>query len=269
MFFRSAVASAASPSHTQPPDRGMTRRRLLATGSAAGAAAVVGFQPWSPATAKAAWDAPAYLRRSAYLKLSTPDFSSSRLGHSAGLKLLEVADLSEKKLAGSDDAFALTFISDGAFEAGTRSLAHPDLGVFELFIAPVEGNGSYEAVINRSVGIPKRVPQPPHDTPKPPPPSTHVHAAAVRSARVRRAGKDVVAQIALDPGAHVKSATVWLTRAGMVVAASDVRHVRSRDRLAVRLPRHKRLRGGHYELTVGTKDGHGHTEYKRVKIALQ
>jgi hypothetical protein len=37
----------------------------------------------------------------------------------------------------------------------------------------------------------------------------------------------------------------------------------------VRLPRHKRLRGGRYGLTVGTKDRHGHTEYKQVKIALQ
>jgi hypothetical protein len=67
----------------------------------------------------------------------------------------------------------------------------------------------------------------------------------------------------------VKSATLWFTRAGMVVAATDVRHVRGRARLNVQLPTGKRLRGGRYELTVGTKDRRGHTEYRRVKIALQ
>lgn len=248
----------------------MTRRRLLATGGAAGAAAVVGFQPWSPEAAKATvWDAPAYLRRSSYLKLTTLDFSSSLLGQGAGLKLVSVADLADPKLVNSEDAFALTFTSDTPFEAGTRSLAHPDLGVFDLFLAPVEGNGSYEAIVNRSVGVPKRVPQAPVQTSKPPPPPKHVHAAAVHSARVRRAGKDLVANVSLEPGAHVKSVTLWLTRAGIVVAAADVRHVRGRDRLAVRLPQDRRLRGGRYELTVGTKDRHGHSEYKRVKIALQ
>jgi hypothetical protein len=249
----------------------MTRRRLLATGGAAGAAAVVGFQPWSPAEAKAAaWDTPAYLRRSSYLALSTPDFGTSRLGQGAGLKLVSVADLADSKLVNSEDAFALTFTSDTEFEAGTRSIAHPDLGVFELFIAPVEGNGSYEAIVNRSVGVPKRVPTKAPEVTKKPPPPKHVHAAAVRSARVRRAGSDLVVQVALEPNAHVKSVTVWLTTsAGAVVAANDVRHVHGRDRLGVRLPRHKRLRGGRYELTVGTKDHHGHTEYKRVKIALQ
>jgi hypothetical protein len=250
----------------------MTRRRLLATGGAAGAAAVVGFQPWSPAAAQAAdGDTPAYLRRASYLALSTPDFSTSRLGAGAGLKLVSVADLSDPKLAGRDDAFALTFTSDTPFESGTRSMAHRDFGVFELFLAPVEGNGSYEAIINRSVGLPKRPPQPPATPPeqKKPPPPKHVRAAAVRSARVRRVGKDLVVQVGLDPGAHVKSVTVWLARAGIAVAATEVRHVRGRDHLAVRLPRRKRLRGGRYDLTVGTKDHHGHTEYKQVRIALQ
>jgi hypothetical protein len=272
LLFRSAAASAAPSPSDASPNRGITRRRLLATGSAAGAAAVVGFRPWDPAAAHAAdADTPAYLRRSTYLKLSTPDFASSRLGAGADLKLVSVDDLSDPKLVNSEDGFALMFASDTAFEAGTRSIAHPDLGVFELFVAPVEGNGSYEAIVNRTVGVPKRAPQPantPPDQKKPPPPK-HVRASAVRSARLRRVGKGLVAQVAFDPGAHVKSATVWVTRGGAVVAASDVRHVRGRDRLHVHLPTRKRLRGGRYELTVGTKDRHGHTEYKRVKIALQ
>src|SRR4051812_14047269 len=260
LLFRSAAASAASLQPDASPDRGITRRRLLATGGAAGAAAVVGLRPWDPAAAKAAdADTPAYLRRSSYLRLSSPDFGSSRLGQGAGLKLVSVSDLSDPKLANSEDAFALTFTSDTAFEAGTRRFAHPDLGVFELFIAPVEGHGSYEAIVNRSVGVPKRAPHPantPPDQKKPPPPK-HVRAAAVRNARLRRVGKRLVAQVALDPEAHVKSVTVWLPRAGGVVAANDVRHAPGRARLSVQLPTGKRLRGGRYELTVGTKDRHG------------
>jgi hypothetical protein len=248
----------------------MTRRRLLATGGAAGAAAVVGFHPWDPAAAHAAdADTPVYLRRSSYLKLSTLDFGSSRLGESAGLKLVSVADLSDPKLVNREDAFALTFTSDTPFESGTRSVVHPDLGVFELFIAPVEGNGSYEAVVNRSVGVPKRPPHAVTTPDKKPPPPKPVHAAAVRSARLRRVGKGLVAQVALDPGAHVKLVTTWVTRGGIVVAANEVRHVRGRDRVSVQLPTDKRLRGGRYELAVGTKDHHGHTEYTRLKIALQ
>jgi hypothetical protein len=258
----------------------MTRRRLLATGGAAGAAAVVGFRPWDPAAAHAAdADTPAHLRRSTYLKLSTPDFGTSRLGAAAGLKLVSVGDLSDPKLVNSEDAFSLVFTADTAFASGTRSVAHPDLGVFDLFIAPIEGHGSYEAIVNRSVGVPKRAPQPPSTPPggKPPPAGTkpppgapkHVRPAAVQTARLRRVGKGLVAQVALEPDARVKSVTAWVTRGGMVVAAADVRHVRGRHRLHVELPTAKRLRGGRYELTVGTKDRHGHTEYKRVKIALQ
>lgn len=258
----------------------MTRRRLLATGGAAGAAAVVGFRPWDPASAGAATasDSPAYLRRASYQALSTPDFNTSRLGQSAGMKLMSVADLGaadvDAKLVNSDDAFALTFTTDTPFESGTRSFAHPDLGVFELFVAPVEGQGSYEVIVNRSVGLPKRPPAPapghqaPPDGKKPAQPK-HVHAAQLRSARVRRVGRDVVVHIELNPDAHVKSATLWLTRGGNVVAATSIKHVHGHDRLSVRLPLPKRPSGGRYELIVGTKGRHGPTEYKQLKIALQ
>jgi hypothetical protein len=259
---------------------GITRRRLLATGGAAGAAAVVGFRPWDPASAHAATasDSPAYLRRASYQALSTPDFNTSRLGQSAGVKLMSVADLGaadvDKKLVNNDDAFSLAFTSDTPFEAGTRTFAHPDLGVFDLFVAPVEGRGGYEVIVNRSVGLPKRPPQPAPAAPSaasPPKPAQpkHVHAAHVRSARVRRVGRDLVAQIELNPDAHVKSAALWLTHGGNVVAAASVKHVHSHPRLSVRLPLSKRPRGGRYELIVGTKGRHGPTEYKQLKIALQ
>ena len=280
LFLRSAAASAASSLQNPSPNRGMTRRRLLATGGAAGAAAAVGFRPWDPTAAHAAdADTPLHLRRSTYLKLSTLDFGTSRLGASAGIKLVSVGDLSDPKLVNSEDAFALTFTSNTPFESGTRSLAHPDLGVFELFIAPIEGNGNYEAIVNRSVGVPKRAPHPPSTpaggkppaagSPKPPGSPKHVRPPAVRSAHLRRVGKGLAAQVALDPQADVKSLTTWVARAGMVVASADVRHLHGRHRVNVELPTARRLRGGHYELTVGTKDHHGHTEYKQVKIALQ
>jgi hypothetical protein len=78
----------------------------------------------------------------------------------------------------------------------------------------------------------------------------------------------VVVEIGLNPDTHVRSAQVWLTHGGLVVAAVSVHHVKG-QKVAVRIPMHKRPRGGRYELTVGTKDRAGHTEYKRVRIALQ
>jgi hypothetical protein len=275
LLFRRSAASAAPFTQELSPGRGITRRRLLASGGAAAGAAAVGFQPWDPAKANAAdWDTPKHLVRGSYLKLSTPDFSSSRLGSGAGLKLVSVADLGAaatvKSLVNSEDAFALTFISDTEFESGTRTLAHPDLGLFELFLTPVEGKGSYEAIVNRSVGVPKRPPRALHTPDKnPPPPRKPANPPHVRSAGVRRVGKDLVVQVALEPDEHVRSVSVWLTHAGLVVGAQHIGSLKGRDRVAVRLATRRRPRGGHYLLWVGTKDRRGHTEYKRVKIALQ
>jgi hypothetical protein len=250
---------------------------LLATGGAAGAAALVGFRPWDPSAAAAATgqgDTPAYLLRSSYLTPSTPVFGTSSLGQTATLKLEAMYDLgTDKALAGSEDAFALAFSSDTPLESGTRSFSHPDLGVFELFVSPIEGHGLNEVVVNRSVGAPKHAPRPPSQRPpagetKPPPTPRPAHAAHVRRLSAHRQARDVVVEIGLNPDTHVKTALVWLSHGGMVVAAGSVHHVKA-QRVAVRLPMHKRPRGGRYELTVGTKDRAGHMEYKRVKIALQ
>jgi hypothetical protein len=244
-------------------DGGITRRRLLATGGAASAAAVIGIQPWTPALAD---DVPSYLIRSSYLALSTPDFAVGV----AKLRLEGIYDLPE--LAGSEDAFSLVF-SGGVVEAAIQAFSHPDLGQFELFIAPVEGRGLYEALINRSVNAPKHYPKPkptrqPGGIPnKNPAPSPGYKATHLQSASLRRASRGVVCDLVFHEREDLKRATVWLSRGGLVVATKTVHDVRGK-RLSMRLLPGRRARGGRYEVTVATKDRHGHVETKLAKLTL-
>lgn len=237
---------------------------------------MVGIRFAPPAMAAAPDGTPGYLLRSSYLSLSTPAFSTS----SAKLQLQAVTDLgmaaTDKSFAGSEDAFALEFSSDGAVPAGIQTLTHPDLGTFDLTLEEVNGSG-YEAVINRSVNAPKHsAPKPPPPAPKPAPAANPVeqkHPVKQRPAHVkrlsaRRVGRAVVAEIGFSRGADVKAVSVWLSRKGLAVAVGERRHVHA-GRLSLRLPTERRLHGGHYDLTVETRDRHGHTEYKRVRIALQ
>ncbi len=136
--------------------RGVTRRRLLAGGGVAGAAIVLGINPRGAFASTPA--VPDYLGRSSYMSLSTPKFGSSSLGNTNTLTLEAVTDL-DPALAGSEDAFSLLFSSDSPLDGGIRTFSHPDLGVFDFFIAPIEGNGKYEVVVNRSVAAPKHVPR--------------------------------------------------------------------------------------------------------------
>jgi hypothetical protein len=210
------------------------------------------------------------------MSLSTPDFGTSLAGRTNVLKLETYGDLSaatvDGALAGSEDAFALSFSARDPLESGIQTFSHPDLGVFEFFIAPVEGRGAYEVVVNRSVGAPKHVPHPKgtaasvSTTPKPA--DQHARAAHVRRLSARRLARGVVAEIALGSHADVKSATVWLSRGGLVVAATTVHHVHGHH-IAARLAMKHRARGGRYELTVATRDRGGHTQYKRASITLQ
>jgi hypothetical protein len=39
-------------------------------------------------------------------------------------------------------------------------------------------------------------------------------------------------------------------------------------KIVARIASHKRPRGGHYDVTVRTKNRHGHIEYKVEKLAL-
>lgn len=272
--FRSTAATPAHAGPTSPLARGVTRRRLLATGGAAGAAAAFGLNPLSPASASAADPAvPDYLGRSSYLVLSTPDFT---IGPTTA-KLVTVTDL-DAKLAGSEDAFSLLFSAAAPIEPAINAFAHPDLGSFEFFIAPVEGKGFYEVVVNRSVNAAKHAPRGPRHNatpgpagpPKPgekAPGAPRVRAPHVRRVTARRLAHGYACSIGLEPGADVKSATVWITRGGVVVATTHLRHVHGR-KIAARLPSRRRPRGGRYEVTVATKDRHGRTDYKVTKLAL-
>ena len=266
----------------QPHGRGVTRRSLLATGGLAGAAMAVGFKPWAPASAQAATDTPSYLIRSSYRALSTQSFGTSLRGSTADLTLLSVEDLSaaasDKSLAGSEDAFALSFSSSAPVTAEIHTFSHPDLGVFDLFIAPVENKGRYEVVVNRSVNAPKHYPPAPRSDsgpvapPKPdaPPPkgAPKPKKPLIHRVRSRRAGRAVVADITFEHRADLRWAVVWLSRRGVVVGSATAKRVHGKH-AALRIPFRKRLRGGHYELTVGTMDHHGHDEYKLVKVVLQ
>ena len=267
------------------PGRGVTRRSLLATGGIAGAAAVAGIRPWAPAQAQAATaaDTPSYLLRSSYQSLSTQSFGASLRGQSSDLTLQAVEDLpaaagADKALAGSEDAFALSFTSSSPLGAEIHTFSHPDLGVFDLFVAPVERQGSYEVVVNRSVNAPKHYPPappsrqgpaaPPKPDAKPPPGTPKVPKPLVRRIGARRVGSAVVADITFEHRADLKWAVVWLSRNGVVVSTAMHKHVHGRH-ASLRLPFSKRPRGGRYELIVGTKDRHGRDEYRTTRITLQ
>ena len=266
----------------QPHGRGVTRRSLLATGGLAGAAMAVGLKPWAPASAQAATDTPSYLIRSSYQSLSTQSFGTSLRGTTADLTLLSVDDLQaaaiDKSLAGSEDAFSLSFSSSSPLTPEIHTLSHPDLGVFDLYIAPVENQGHCEIVVNRSVNAPKHYPHPPQSNSgpaaapaqpdaKPPPGEPKRPKPLVRRLRARRAGRAVVADVTFEHRADLRWAVVWLSRRGVVVGSATKRRVHG-NHAALRIPFHKRLRGGRYELTVGTMDRHGKDEYKTARVVL-
>ena len=133
--------------------RTLTRRTLLRDGAAATAAALLGGAIFATAPALAS---ESHLRRSSYAGLVGQSFWAD----SVELSLLSVSDVagakSAKSLAGSEDAFVLTFSAsrNAALKAGTHTFRHSRLGEFELFVSPVgrPADRVYEAVVDRSVG---------------------------------------------------------------------------------------------------------------------
>lgn len=273
MRFRSTAVATAPALSATPPGRGVTRRRLLATGTAAGAAAAFGGLRL-PGTARAAdGGVPDYLVRSPYVALSTPTFAIA----TTTAQLAMVSDL--RGLEGSEDAFSLTFTTAAPIESGIQAFSHPDLGQFELFIAPVERSGEYEVVVNRSVNAPKHYPRsahpgstgpaaPPASGDKPPKGTPHVKPRHVKRVTARRLARGFACDVAFNHGADVKSAVIWIARGGLVVASTEVKAVHG-QRVAVRVPSAHRPRGGHYDVTVRTKDRHGHVEFDVAKLSLQ
>jgi hypothetical protein len=260
----------------------VTRRSLLASGGLAGAAIAVGFRPLAKAQAATSADTPSYLLRSSYGSLSTRSFGTSLRGQTSDLTLQAVEDLTaaatDKSLAGSEDAFALSFTSSSPLAAEIHTFSHPDLGVFDLFVAPVEDKGRYEVVVNRSVNAPKHYPPsprsdsgpvaPPKPDAPPPPGAPKLPTPLLRRVRARRAGKAVVADMTFEHPANLKWAAVWLSHNNVVVGTAMAKHVHGRH-ASVHLLFRKRPRGGRYVLTVGIKDRHGNDEYKTTRVVLQ
>jgi hypothetical protein len=254
----------------------LTRRSLLRAGALATAATLAGVRPWGAASAAAA---SGHLRRSSYDGLVGQSFGAG----SVQLQLLSVSDLAgatvDKSLAGSEDAFALAFSGPlGApLEAGTHALTHPELGTFELFVAPVEqphADRRYEAVVDRSVGAPKSPPKraasrkPAPETAAPEAPT----AAAPRSARLlrrvglRRTPRGARAEIVLREAVNAARVNACLVRRGktIAVAARDVRDQRAvlRFRGAPDLP------AGTYTLLLTVVDEAGLPATRRKRITL-
>jgi hypothetical protein len=267
----------------------LTRRSLLQAGAVTGAGVVVGLRPWSAAPAAAA-AAPAYLRRSSYTALVRRNFAIARDGGPVVLNLLGVADVAgaraSRRLAGSEDAFALSFSGPvaAALESGTHTVRHPDLGTFRMFVTEVDrpaGNRRYEAVVDRSVGVaPSQAPAPP----------AHVAAAKVaapgavaivasgpvrkpklatllKRVTLRRAGHAVRCEVVLRPGLRATKVRAKLVRWGRPVAIA--RHEVHRGRAVLRFDAGARLPRGGYVLVLTTTDARGVERRQRKRVTLR
>jgi hypothetical protein len=192
---------------------------------------------------------------------------------------VSVADLAgaavDASLAGSEDAFALTFAGPvaPALPAGTHTLAHPALGTFELFVAPVaqpREQQLYEAVIDRSVGAPRTPPR------RPAPPATATAPVAtdapraarlLRRVRLRRTARGARAVIVLGGAVEARRVEGRLMRRGRTVAMAS-RRVRDREAV-LRFRRARRLRAGRYTLLVTVVGATGRTTSRRRRVTLR
>jgi hypothetical protein len=249
----------------------LTRRRLLVTGGASGAAALAALNPRLAAAATAVVSDPAYLRRASYAGHLGERFDVNWWGSSGSLTLIGVNDIGTADLAGRDDAFSLVFSGDPSLVVGNGPLAlgNRRLGGFELLVTavgPRDAEPRFEAIVNRSVGANRpKAPQPSKPPASQELPHGHGQAARfVRSARARRTAHGVRFDVVLADGARAKQAHAWLLRRERVVAAFDWTPVRE-HRIVMRLRR--RLRPGSYVLVVGT--GRSDGELARVPVRLR
>jgi hypothetical protein len=251
----------------------LTRRGLLQAGGVAGFAALAGGRPWAPASASAA-TRPSPLARSTYTGITGTAFQVG----TQTLELVGVADLpsaaTDRKLAGSEDAFSLLFTGPAGnpLKQGVQAFSHPQVGNFELFIVPVEmttGLQRYEVVVNSWAPPKPPKPAPPHQPTKDVQnPSKHAHKPALRRVSARRLGRGLACKLTLGPETHVAVVAAWLMRGDRVYASASVRHVRGRERVSLTLPSAHRLRNGPYHLVVLTEDHKGRQEYKRQALKL-
>jgi hypothetical protein len=183
----------------------------------------------------------------------------------ATLTLVEVADIQGAQRR-SDNAFSLLFKGPrGAAADGPTSLRHPELGGFELFLAPVAAPGAdqrYEAVINRSVApsAPADPPAAPALVAAPPPAGPR---ARVRRAIARRSARGAV--VTLTVGPEVEEISAWLVRGGRVLAASSRAAVRGR-RVRIRMRTRRPLRAGRHHVVVIATAADGTTGSARIRV---
>jgi uncharacterized protein DUF6916 len=270
-----------APGSPPAPTARFTRRRLVQVGAAGAATAWLGGFDRLEGVARAAVGAHPELRRSTYLGLSTPTFQVAGESGSRALQLVSVEDLPVAHLLpgmrGRDDAFSVRF-RGGASEAlpqGTHTMSHPQLGRFELFIAPVDQAGDtqdYEAVVDRTVRIPGLDEDGAPDPVTPPRARREVaergalgrsgEARQARSVRLLKTSlqrtprvRRLLARVTLGGQADVVSVHALLVRNGRVLAQATSAAGRSQHRLRFDLrsaPRYRRYR---LVLTVIDRDG--------------
>jgi hypothetical protein len=131
----------------------LTRRRLLAVGLTAGAAAgLAGL-----ASAPSVFGRESWLRRATYARRVGHTFHARTAGGgTVALRLAKVRDLdgttsSGASLAGRDDAFLLELTGPAhtRLEQGVYELRHRTLGLAQLFLVPYPQN-AYAVVVNRA-----------------------------------------------------------------------------------------------------------------------
>jgi hypothetical protein len=268
-----------------------TRRSLLKAGAAAAAGALLAGRAWAPAAARAAGaGVPPELRRSSYAGLVGTSFAV--VGAGATLTLQGVDDVAgaawSPDLAGSDDAFVLTFSGspgDGPAQ-GVHALRHGDLGSFELFLSPVgsPADGAYAVVVDRSVRLAEAFQAaPPAPAPAAGHPGTAAAAASVaagaapakrlrraviRRAGLRRAAGGLRAELVLRPGAHVRRMRIRLIRHGRTLATAQ-HAVNGAERVAFALRPARRPVPGEYDLLITTVDAHGVATAQQSRVTLR
>lgn len=255
----------------------LTRRRFVKVG-ATGAATIylggLGFDrlKGTAQAASAATGAGPELRRSSYLALTSSKFSATADGASRTLELVGVEDLqsalSVPELRGSEKAFSLRFLAPGAepLKGETRTLSHPDLGSFPLFVSPVgqadPGEQEYEAVIDRTVTLPGLqgdIPGPAEGRATEPREGGGGSTAAPRlvdgALRRSRSRLKLVGHATFAPGADVVSANARILRGGRLVARARPRLADGVALLSFHL--NAPAPAGHYDLELTALDSAG------------
>jgi hypothetical protein len=263
----------------------LTRRRLLQSGGAALAVAVVDMHAWVPALASGgSGSAPAYLRRSSYAALTDQSFTATSGSQSQTLKLLSISDVQRAGLAGADDAFVLELSGalDQTIEQAVHTFEHPALGSFDLFVTPVEqpqSTQSYAIVVDRSVALATTEapgPSPPvvsgtsasdaspaagdRQSPQGKSPATLRPAPTVRESvfgevYVRRAGRGVAVDVSFASGAHIERVHAWLLRDDRPLGVAS--HRVKGGRADLLLHGAHRLAAGEYDVRLIATDSLG------------